>query len=60
MGLKATLKHATSRFSRTRLVRSVDANLIYPTIVRCLKAETQPDQVRLAPTTRRAGGPPPA
>lgn len=45
MGLRAYLKNATSRFAGTRLVRSVVANLIYPTIVRCLKAEIQPDKV---------------
>jgi Methyltransferase domain len=37
------LKRLAARIANTRLVRSLVVNLVYPTIVRCLLAEVQPD-----------------
>jgi hypothetical protein len=37
------LKRLAARIAKTRLVRSLVMQLVYPTIVRCLLAEVQPD-----------------
>jgi hypothetical protein len=43
--MKKALKAWTARVARSRPVRSFVANLVYPTIVRCLNAEIQTDVV---------------
>jgi Methyltransferase domain len=45
MGLKRLAKSLSARIAESRVVRSGVANLVYPTIVRCLRAEIGPDVV---------------
>lgn len=44
MAFRERLKSAASWLAQRRLVRSTVAHLVYPTILRCLKAEIEPDR----------------
>jgi len=43
VGLKQGLKKLAARIANTRVVRSSVVHLVYPTVLRCLNAEIQPD-----------------